>query len=258
MAEQIEGLREAIVEICGHNCYRNPLCTEYDLDCGRCRVDRILALPRLAAVLCALADIEALASKDAAEWLKATDKQAQEKLEKLEAEIKAGRLVWLADDQSFPKVDPHQYDNAMEVELGQQTMWTDGFRRVEPAGDAQARPAIVCLCGSTRFTDIMLVKQWELRKQGCIVLSWCALPDSYFQGEDKAHIGDQEGVRKIVDELHLRKIDLADEVLILNVGGYIGESTQRELDYARSKGKKVSFLEPESRRVEQAEKGAKE
>ena len=47
------------------------------------------------------------------------------------------------------------------------------------------KPKVVCLCGSTRFTREMLVKQWELTKQGYIVLSWCALPDDYFQGEDK-------------------------------------------------------------------------
>jgi len=109
-------------------------------------------------------------------------------------------------------------------------------------------PTIVCLCGSTRFTELMLIKQWELTKKGYVVLSWCALPDSYFQGKDKAHIGDQEGVKKIVDEVHLRKIDLSDEVLILNVGGYIGESTRNELNYAKKKGKTVLFLE--ARRIE--------
>ena len=106
-------------------------------------------------------------------------------------------------------------------------------------------PKVVCLCGSTRFTEKMLIKQWELTKQGIIVLSWCALPDSYFTGEDTAHIGDQEGVKEIVDEVHCRKIDLADEVFILNVGGYIGKSTQAELDYAKKKGKSIRFLEPE-------------
>lgn len=50
-----------------------------------------------------------------------------------------------------------------------------------------------------------------------------------------------------LDELHLRKIDLADEVLILNVGGYIGESTRRELAYAQSLGKSVRFLEDSAR-----------
>lgn len=107
-----------------------------------------------------------------------------------------------------------------------------------------ARPKIVCLCGSTRFTDEMLVKQWELTKEGCIVLSWCALPSSYFSGP---HIGDLEGVREIIDEVHKRKIDLADEVFILNIGGYIGESTRSELEYARAHGKTVKFLEPEEK-----------
>jgi hypothetical protein len=106
------------------------------------------------------------------------------------------------------------------------------------------KPKIICLCGSTRFTEIMLIQQWELTKQGYVVLSWCALPDSYFSGKDKTHIGDQEGVKKIVDEVHLRKIDFADEVFILNVGGYIGESTARELAYAKERGKKIRYLEP--------------
>jgi len=105
------------------------------------------------------------------------------------------------------------------------------------------KPKIICLCGSTRFTEQMLVLQWELTKQGNIVLSWCVLPDSYFKGEDKNHIGDQEGVKEIVDEVHKRKIDLADEVWILNIDGYIGESTRSELDYAQKKNKSIVFLE---------------
>lgn len=104
-------------------------------------------------------------------------------------------------------------------------------------------PKIICLCGSTRFTNEMLVKQWELTKQGFIVLSWCALPDSYFQGEDNAHIGDQEGVKEIIDEVHKRKIDLCDEVFVLNIEGYIGESTRSEIDYATQKEKTIKYLE---------------
>lgn len=104
-------------------------------------------------------------------------------------------------------------------------------------------PKIICLCGSTRFTEQMLIKQWELTKQGFVVLSWCALPDSYFIGPDTTHIGDQEGVKELVDEVHKRKIDLADEVLILNIGGYIGESTRSEIEYAESHGKMIQYLE---------------
>lgn len=102
---------------------------------------------------------------------------------------------------------------------------------------------VICLCGSTRFTEYMLIKQWELTKQGHVVLSWCALPGSYFAGEDKTHIGDQEGVKEIVDEVHKRKIDLADEVFVLNIGGYIGESTASEIAYAVAHDKPVHYLE---------------
>ena len=102
---------------------------------------------------------------------------------------------------------------------------------------------IICLCGSTRFTEKMLVKQWELTKAGHVVLSWCALPDWYFEGEDKAHVGDQEGVKEIVDEVHKRKIDLADEVLVLNYNGYIGDSTRSEIEYAEAYKKPVRYLE---------------
>ena len=107
------------------------------------------------------------------------------------------------------------------------------------------RPPIICLCGSTRFTEQMLIKQWDLTKRGFIVLSWCALPDSYFKGEDKSHIGDQEGVKEKVDEIHKRKIDMADEVFVLNVAGYIDESTRNEIEYAKSKNKTIRYLEAE-------------
>jgi len=100
------------------------------------------------------------------------------------------------------------------------------------------QPQIVCLCGSARFTDVMLETQWELTKKGCIVLSWCALP------EKTARIEDQEGVKEIVDQVHKRKIDLCDRVFVINVDGYIGESTRSEIDYAIAHGKPVGYLEP--------------
>ena len=105
------------------------------------------------------------------------------------------------------------------------------------------KPKIICLCGSTRFTEQMLIKQWELTKQGYIVLSWCALPDSYFLGKGKSHIGDREGVKEIVDEVHKRKIDLSDEIFVLNINGYIGKSTRSEIEYARKHSKIIIYLE---------------
>ena len=102
---------------------------------------------------------------------------------------------------------------------------------------------VITLCGSTRFTHDMMVKQWELTKAGNVVLSWCALPDDYYNGEDRTHIGDQENVKAIVDEVHKRKIDLSDEILVLNYGGYIGESTRSELNYALAHGVTVKYIE---------------
>ena len=133
-------------------------------------------------------------------------------------------------------------------------VWVHGKSPVLGIGDTESlkdrtglggnmKPKIVCLCGSTRFTREMLIKQWEFTKQGYIVLTWCALPDDCYLGENKAHIGDQEGVEELFDEIHKRKIDLADEVFILNVNGYIGESTRSEIDYAIQHGKPVRYLE---------------
>lgn len=109
------------------------------------------------------------------------------------------------------------------------------------------KPKIVCLCGSTRFAEHFQIKQWELEKQGIICLGINILPHKYFQGFDH-HGAEQENVKDILDELHLRKIDLADEVFVLNVGFYIGQSTRNEINYAESIGKPVEYLEEPNRK----------
>ena len=122
--------------------------------------------------------------------------------------------------------------------------------------EAKARPKVVCLCGSTRFMDVFHAVGWNETLEGHIVLSVgvCKHTD-----EDGAHGGEALGpeVCAALDELHLRKIDLADEVIILNVGGYIGESTARELAYARKTGKPVIFLEAEAERRNKEKPDAK-
>lgn len=109
------------------------------------------------------------------------------------------------------------------------------------------RPTIVCLCGSTRFWRTFQQASLQETMEGRIVLSIGAA-----SGADDEHFGnlprdEYDRIKAMLDELHLRKIDLADEVLILNVGGYVGESTARELDYARRHGKRVRFLEEPER-----------
>lgn len=86
------------------------------------------------------------------------------------------------------------------------------------------RLKIICLCGSTRFIELFAIKTWELERGGNIVLGCTLLPMWYCNVTD--HFGEATGTKEQCDELHLRKIDLADEVLVLNVDGYIGESTR--------------------------------
>lgn len=103
------------------------------------------------------------------------------------------------------------------------------------------RPRIICLCGSTRFIEQFAIKTWELERQGFIVLGCTLLPMWYCKVP--SHFGEATGTKEQCDELHLRKIDLADEVLVLNVGGYIGESTANEIAYAMQLGRPVKYVE---------------
>ena len=102
------------------------------------------------------------------------------------------------------------------------------------------RYKIVTLCGSTRFKEQFLEAQKRLTLDGCIVISVGLF----------GHSGDGEvwkpGVKEMLDDMHLRKIDMADEIFVINVGGYIGESTKREIAYAESTGKTVRYLEQET------------
>ncbi len=103
----------------------------------------------------------------------------------------------------------------------------------------EGRPTVVCLCGSTRFWEAFFDEGWRLTLEGKIVLSIGVCKHA----EDHGGEALGQDCADMLDELHLRKIDLADEVLILNVGGYIGESTGKELEYAREQGKVIRFLE---------------
>lgn len=100
-------------------------------------------------------------------------------------------------------------------------------------------PEIVCLCGSTRFYKTFDEQNFKLTLAGKIVLSiGCNTKSNEGLGltaEDKINL----------DELHKRKIDLCDKVLVLNVNGYTGDSTRSEIEYANNIGKPVEYLLPE-------------
>lgn len=94
-------------------------------------------------------------------------------------------------------------------------------------------PTIVCLIGSTRFKETYEYVNRAETLKGNIVLS-CGVFD---------HTGLTEQQRYDLNELHLRKIDMSDVVLVLNVNGYIGNGTRREIDYSLKAGKNIMYLE---------------
>ena len=104
-------------------------------------------------------------------------------------------------------------------------------------------PKIICLCGSSRFIETFAVLAWEFEKLGAITVGLHLLPASY-ETHAADHIAEAEGVAEKMDALHLKKIELADEIFVVNVNGYIGKSTAREIAYAEKIGKPVKYLEP--------------
>ena len=96
---------------------------------------------------------------------------------------------------------------------------------------------VITLCGSTRFKDEFLEVQKRLTLEGNIVISVGLF----------GHSGDDEvwtpGTKEMLDNMHKRKIDMADGIFVINVGGYIGESTRSEIEYAQRNGKEVQYLE---------------
>ena len=108
----------------------------------------------------------------------------------------------------------------------------------------RSRPRVVTLCGSTRFMDQFFRSGWEETLAGRLVFSVGVVvrDDKPAAQLPNDHLGEHFGVKGFLDEVHFRKIDLSDEILVLNVDGYIGQSTQREIAYAMATGKKVRFL----------------
>ena len=96
---------------------------------------------------------------------------------------------------------------------------------------------VITLGGSTRFKEQYLEAQKRLTLEGNIIISVGLF----------GHSGDEEtwepGVKEMLDNMHKRKIDMADGIYVINVGGYIGESTRSEIEYAKAHGKEVKYLE---------------
>ena len=95
---------------------------------------------------------------------------------------------------------------------------------------------IITLCGSIKFKAEFIKVQEKLTLDGNIIFT----PNFFnnIRKEDK-----DVKIKKMLDEMHKQKIDMSDEIYIINFGGYIGESTKTEIEYAKTKGKKISYLE---------------
>lgn len=95
---------------------------------------------------------------------------------------------------------------------------------------------VITLCGSTRFKEEFIAEQKRLTLEGNIVISVGLF----------GHTGDievlAEGVKEMLDDMHFRKIDMADEIFVINVGGYIGSSTRNEIEYAKLTKKNIRYL----------------
>lgn len=94
---------------------------------------------------------------------------------------------------------------------------------------------IITLCGSIKFkAEFMKVKE-ELTLKGNIVFT----PNFFSNMKNVITVE----TKTMLDEMHRQRIDMSDEIFVINFGGYIGESTKSEIEYAKSKGKKISYLE---------------
>lgn len=94
---------------------------------------------------------------------------------------------------------------------------------------------IVTLCGPIKFkSEFMRVKE-ELTLNGNIVFT-----PNFLSG---LKVEENTEIKKMLEEMHKQKIDMSDEIYVINLGGYIGESTKAEIEYAKANGKKICYLE---------------
>ena len=103
---------------------------------------------------------------------------------------------------------------------------------------------VITLCGSTRFKDEFMMMQKKLTLEGNIVIS-VGLFGHAGDGEvwENMDEGTLTRTKEMLDDMHKSKIDMADEIFDINKGGYIGDSTRSEIEYAIQHGKKVRYLE---------------
>ena len=108
----------------------------------------------------------------------------------------------------------------------------------------QGNYPVITLCGSTRFKAEFMEAQKRLTLEGNIVISVGLFGHSGDQEVwDNMDEGTLTKTKEMLDDMHKRKIDMADSIFVINVGEYIGESTKSEIEYAKTHGKLIEYLE---------------
>lgn len=152
----------------------------------------------------------------------------------------------------FARLVQHECDHLDGINFIEKVISNNGFATKENIEKYSLRYKeynenkykVITLCGSTKFKDEFIKVQRELTLQGNIVISLSLFEHS---GDSEVWENMDEGTltqtKRMLDEMHRRKIDMSDEIFVINVGGYIGDSTKNEIEYAKRKGKIVKYLE---------------
>lgn len=152
----------------------------------------------------------------------------------------------------FARLVQHECDHLDGINFIEKLISNNGFATKENIEKYSLRDKeynenkykVITLCGSTKFKDEFIKVQRKLTLDGNIVISLSLFGHS---GDSEVWENMDEGTstktKKMLDEMHRRKIDMSDEIFVINVGGYIGDSTKNEIEYAKRKGKIVKYLE---------------
>lgn len=138
--------------------------------------------------------------------------------------------------------DTEETVEAMKIAMRSMKKYNTAFATGESV--KKSKYPVITLCGSTRFKKEFIEAQKRLTLEGNIVLSVGLFGHS---GDEEVWEDMDEGTitktKIMLDDMHKRKIDMSDEIYVINVGGYIGDSTKSEIEYAKKNGKRVRYLE---------------
>lgn len=137
-------------------------------------------------------------------------------------------------------------DKDLETDGDWQTGYMEGIKNTKFIYEScikEVDSKVITLCGSSRFCDIMAVCAWLLeREEGAITMGLHYLPQWYTPYAIDSHLAEVEGVSEKMDILHMKKIDISNEIFVVNWENYIGSSTTNETNYAKSQDKKIRYI----------------